>query len=387
MLFTIKRYNKDSILYLELTKPLPYLFIIKSGKVQKNSMIVVDEKEEQEILKEGDSFGFVNCITGQNYLERVTALTETELIVIHKDNIIPFFLQKKDIFLKVIRDYSNKLRNLDALLKKIAKKQPDTDSTNMLIEAAEYFTENTLENMAMYAFKAYVRYSDNMSKVEKIRQKYGFKDDEISKLEITERKVSYKKDNAIFLEQEEGDNFYFIEKGKVKISHIFKNKEIILAILNEGEVFGEMALLNRSTRMASALSFEDCSLLVFDKDNFIDSLSDKILQRIFLSISKRIYHTQRRVINLSYSNPISRVYDCLDYLIASKYGIQRESSFHFYFSVDELKRMIDMQEASDKELEDFFSDYNIRKSDGEIVVLDIEKFYDKVRKYASLGRS
>jgi len=386
MLFTIKKYNKDSIIYLEYTKPLQYLFIIKSGKVQRISKIVVDGKEEQEVLKEGDSFGFVYCLTGQNYLERVTTMTETELIVISKDNIIPFFLQKKDIFLKVIRDYSNKLRSLDELLKRITKKEGEKDSAFQILEAAEYFTNNKQDKMALYAFKAYVRYSDNMEKADKIKKRFNITDNDIEKLYITERKINYKKDEIVFLEDEEGDNFYFIEKGKVKISHIFKNKEIILAILSDGEVFGEMSLLNQTTRMASAIVYEDCSLLVFDKDNFMDTLSDKILQRIFISISKRIYHTQRRVINLTFTKPLARIYDCLDYLIASKYGIQRESSFHFYFSIDDLKRMIDMEGVSDKEIEEFNSDYNIRKSFGEIVILDIERFYDKVRKYASFQK-
>ncbi|HOV14707.1 MAG TPA: cyclic nucleotide-binding domain-containing protein, partial [Spirochaetota bacterium] len=220
----------------------------------------------------------------------------------------------------------------------------------------------------------------------KIKKRFNITDNDIEKLYITERKINYKKDEIVFLEDEEGDNFYFIEKGKVKISHIFKNKEIILAILSDGEVFGEMSLLNQTTRMASAIVYEDCSLLVFDKDNFMDTLSDKILQRIFISISKRIYHTQRRVINLTFTKPLARIYDCLDYLIASKYGIQRESSFHFYFSIDDLKRMIDMEGVSDKEIEEFNSDYNIRKSFGEIVILDIERFYDKVRKYASFQK-
>ena len=265
-------------------------------------------------------------------------------------------------------------------------KSPVIDAAGLILQAAEYFTKIKMEEQMIYSFKKYIKYSDNLDKVERIKNKFGIEKDDTPTID-NEKKIIYRKDNIIFLEQEEGNSFFFIEKGKVKISHIYKERELILAILSDGEVFGEMAILNRTYRMASAICFEDCSLLVLNKDNFIDQLSDRILQKIFISISKRIYHTQRRVINLNYTRPISRIYDCLDYLIASNYGIKRESSFHFYFSIDELKRMIDMPDATEKELQEFYEDYNIKKSYGEIIILDLEKFYDKLRKFTAYEKN
>jgi CRP-like cAMP-binding protein len=43
-------------------------------------------------------------------------------------------------------------------------------------------------------------------------------------------------------------------------------------VLGPGEVFGEMALLDESTRSADALAHERCRLLVISKDSFDDLL-------------------------------------------------------------------------------------------------------------------
>src|ERR1044072_5815597 len=56
----------------------------------------------------------------------------------------------------------------------------------------------------------------------------------------------YEKDALIFNEGEIGDCMYIIHKGAVKIH----KENIILAILTEKEVFGELALLDPEVRSA-----------------------------------------------------------------------------------------------------------------------------------------
>ena len=376
--YKIKTYKKDSIIYLEKTKALPYLFIIKSGKVHRTINFL--ESDETETLSEGDNFGFVNCLTGANNFERITALTDCEVILIDKKCIIPFLSQKKEIFIKIIKDYSNRLRNLDSMYNQLLSISQKKSSINLILQAVDFFEKsNDIEKMN-YSYNIYANESNNLNAFS--NKKY--KKVQLQKFNASD-KIKLKKDQIVFLEGESGDYFFYIEKGKIKISHYLTDKEIIMSILGEGEFFGEMALLNEKSRMASATVFEDCQLLVLDQKTFMDKLGDAILQKIFLSLAYRFYHTYRRVINLSYKNPLARMYDCLDYLIDIKNGIQREDSFHFYFSIDEIKRMTDTIGVDNKHLSDFLNDDNIRFSPGEMVIININKFYAKLRKFT--GRS
>ncbi|MCG8571522.1 MAG: cyclic nucleotide-binding domain-containing protein [Spirochaetes bacterium] len=378
-LFTIKNYKNNSIICLENTKVLDHLYLIKKGKVQK--LVNYYEKEEVETLKDGDTFGFISCLTGMVNIERITTMTDCEIILIHKKNLIPFLSQKSEVFLKIIKYYSNKLRNLDELYNELSGTQNITSDGQILANAVEYFHENNFIEQRNYAFSQYKIHCTNKSKVAALEKKYHLQPQKIVDLKT---RVQFKKEDIIFLEQETGEHFYFIEQGKVKICHIHPNREVILSILKEGEFFGEMALLNRTTRMASAIAFDNCKLLVLERQNFMEKVGDKILQKIFISLASRLYHTYRRVINLHFENPVSRLYDCIDYLICTKQGLSHDRSFHFYFALEELKRMTDLVEAKDKEIQEFLRDDNIRFNYGEMVIIDIENFYLKLRRYTGI---
>ena len=61
----------------------------------------------------------------------------------------------------------------------------------------------------------------------------------------------YEKGEIIFCEYEKGDELYFILSGKVKVSKITRDKEKVLAYLQEGEFIGEMAFFDKKKRTAT----------------------------------------------------------------------------------------------------------------------------------------
>ena len=78
-----------------------------------------------------------------------------------------------------------------------------------------------------------------------------------------------KKDEVIFEEGDTGDAFYLIVSGSVRISTIVPGVgEEALAVLKEGEYFGEMALIDDAPRSASAIANEDVILLLIEKEQF-----------------------------------------------------------------------------------------------------------------------
>lgn len=375
-LYKIKRYNKDSIICLENSKSSPVLYLIKEGKVRRDTKI--GDVEEKEILNEGHTFGFVTCFMGVNYFERITAITDCTLVLIDKPYVIPFFMKQREVFLKLLKEYSNKLRSLDNY---VDEESGTEDRGSYFLRSADYFKKQEMKDELHYSLNCYLKETGDRAGADDLAKKYGLtKLDEDNKTHYSENEVKVAKDRIIFLEKEQGDNFYFIESGRVKISHIYNDHELILAILEPGEFFGEMAILNRTFRMASAVAFEDCRLLSLDSNNLIEKLNEKILLQVFLSMVKRLYHTYRRANNLKLVSAATKLYDCLEYCIVTNHGVRRENSFHLYFSIEELKRMTGLYKVSDRVFEGLFKDGNIRKSYGEIIIIDTELFYDKFRR-------
>lgn len=70
------------------------------------------------------------------------------------------------------------------------------------------------------------------------------------------RKIYYGGD-VIFEEGAQGDCAYLIERGAVRISKRTRSGDVELGMLGAGAIFGEMALIDASPRMASAIAAEE----------------------------------------------------------------------------------------------------------------------------------
>ena len=81
---------------------------------------------------------------------------------------------------------------------------------------------------------------------------------------ISEKMVSKKFENGnlIFLEETKGENLFFVVEGSVKVTRLSKDgREVILAMLNAGDFFGEMSLLDGESRSANVIALEDTEVL------------------------------------------------------------------------------------------------------------------------------
>jgi CRP-like cAMP-binding protein len=74
--------------------------------------------------------------------------------------------------------------------------------------------------------------------------------------------VSVQKKGSIFAQGDFSDGLFFVQKGKVRLSVVSEvGKEATLAILGEGDFFGEGGLAGQLHRMSSATALTDCVLL------------------------------------------------------------------------------------------------------------------------------
>jgi hypothetical protein len=78
----------------------------------------------------------------------------------------------------------------------------------------------------------------------------------------------FKAGEFVFRESDPGSEMFIIQEGEVEIVKLVHGEERQLALLEEGDFFGEMALLEEMPRLASARAVTDCVLLRIDASTF-----------------------------------------------------------------------------------------------------------------------
>ncbi len=84
--------------------------------------------------------------------------------------------------------------------------------------------------------------------------------------------VTYPKGKVLFRQGERGGAAYIVESGAIGIFREAGDRKIPLATVRKGELFGEMAVIDNSPRMATAFTLEESTLMVIS----IEALSDKM---------------------------------------------------------------------------------------------------------------
>lgn len=137
---------------------------------------------------------------------------------------------------------------------------------------------------------------------------------------VTQR--TYPRGTMVFAEGEETDGLYIITSGLVKVLKLHNNgREKTLAILNKGDILGEMTLFGSSLRTAMAETLEPTTFLVIPKDNFRSLLTEipALAIKLIEILSNRLKQANRQIEELVFLNARSRVINNLIYL-AQEYG-------------------------------------------------------------------
>ena len=73
---------------------------------------------------------------------------------------------------------------------------------------------------------------------------------------------------VIIQEGTHGDWTYVVVEGSVEISKKVQDRQIVVAILSKGEIFGELAFISGVPRTATAKAVGETTVGVVDKDYF-----------------------------------------------------------------------------------------------------------------------
>ena len=120
--------------------------------------------------------------------------------------------------------------------------------------------------------------------------------------------------NFIFLEDSEGEQCFFVLEGSVKVTRLSKDgREVILAMLNEGDFFGEMSLLDGESRSANVIALEETKVLTLERNDFIAVVNNypQIAVQLLKELARRLRKSDRQIASLTLSDAEKRIALCI----------------------------------------------------------------------------
>ncbi len=128
---------------------------------------------------------------------------------------------------------------------------------------------------------------------------------ELSLLASIVHKREYKKGEYIFYQGDPGLGMYIIQEGEVLIQYTDpEGNRKDLAILRDGDFFGEIALIDESPRSASAICRTNCYIIGFFRPDLFEiierhpKLGIKIVLKLAEIIAERLRRTNQEVAQL-----------------------------------------------------------------------------------------
>ena len=132
---------------------------------------------------------------------------------------------------------------------------------------------------------------------------------------------TFRKNERIYIPQDQSDRIYFITEGRVKISSMSDDgKEITKAILGQGEVFGEQAILGESKRHDTAQALEDTQACVVSLEELRSLMRERSELNVFFMriFGTRQLEMERRLESLVFRDSRSRIVEFLIHLAQTK---------------------------------------------------------------------
>ncbi|OFW47223.1 MAG: hypothetical protein A3J29_17390 [Acidobacteria bacterium RIFCSPLOWO2_12_FULL_67_14b] len=167
------------------------------------------------------------------------------------------------------------------------------------------------------------------------------------------------KGDVLFHEGDAGDAAYIVDSGAIGIFKAFEGGRIRLATLRDGELFGEMAIIDGSPRMADAVALENSVVLKIPRDVFESKLRqyDPFLR----GLVQVLVHNLRNVHRAYMRRPRS-VQDFVAVLAKHADGLRRYLAMLQEMDPDaEALKHLDTLEDAIGDLKNMFSDRHDRR--------------------------
>ncbi|MCB1179573.1 MAG: Crp/Fnr family transcriptional regulator [Leptospiraceae bacterium] len=353
--FQIVSYPANSYIIVEGKKEAFNFYIVREGKVRVGRENPVVGEDPNQVLGPGDFFGVVAAMSQHPQIESARALTNVSLISVSYDQFGTLIQRNTPVAMKIIRYFSMKLRQFDQTITRLSFKNTVAEDLNQLYNMGEYYYAQGNMEHAAYAYQSYVKYLPAGQFTPHAKKKLMSMNRPMTMPVEDETKFNrfYKDNRVIFCEHEPGKELYIIQSGKVKISKIVDNNEVMLAVLENGDIFGEMAILDNKPRSASAVAFGDVTLLAINKANFegMVKAQPQLATRLITLLSERIWIAYKQLANLMIRDPGGRIADTLLTLAEkNRARIAHKVPYNFEIGVADVLKMVGLAENRDEKI-------------------------------------
>jgi len=220
--------------------------------------------------------------------------------------------------------------------------------------------------------------TNTVSILKKLPAFSNLQDLDLSKINEITIQRNYRKGSIIFMEGDPGEAFYFIKSGKVKIYKTSPDgRELIFAILSEGDVFAEVTLFNDINYPASAEVMEDASLGMIKNQDLegVISKNAELALAIIKVLSKKLFNSQQKVKELALGDTFMRTAQTIIKL-AEEHGKKTDEGLEVKLDISrqELANMIGTaRETVSRALSQFKKEGSVDISGKKIIVKDMKK--------------
>lgn len=386
-------YGKGSYFYIEGDEDSRAVFLVKRGRVRHvcASGALAGAMPD---AREGDFFGFISSFSGKPRISSAVAVEETVAVQMDGEALFGMMNDAPGIAMRIMGLFSETLQRHDDILLDRHSRAPALPRSAKLLRFAESRRARGDAALAAYAYNRHAQlYPDSADRaevLERIEELAGaggpgpFSDAGDGALEYPDGQV-------VFCEHEDGNELFLVEAGQVRIAKQGDAREMLLAILGPGELFGELALLTRAPRNATATSFGGARLRPVDRGLFEAMLgrSPELVRKIVRSISLRLWFNNARLGLASYKNPATRLFAFLEHkLVESGVPMSSDKPFQFQFGLAELFGMTEVPyDEAGAEYGLLTGDPNLSLSFGKIAVKNPRDFGYAVKRRKQRDRA
>jgi CRP-like cAMP-binding protein len=333
-------------------------------------------------------------MSSHSHIETAQAMSDVSLISVQREQYGLLIEKNAPVAMKIIEQFSRRMRYLDEALGHLTNKASTEGDPDHLFNLAEYYAKQNQYNLAYYAYYHYSKSQPKAANMQKAMERMA-KIQPYAKVVFLDGSDTtfnrlYPKNTMIFAESMPGKELYIIQKGSVKISKLVGGTEVLLAILKVGDIFGEMSLIENKPRSASAVAYEDATLMAVNKVNFARMVSSQpqIIARLTQLLSERIWFIYKQLANTLQSDPLGKMYDALlIQLEKARVGIRNGESYTFDFGPKELINMVGLPLAEgNKALRELLQNPKIKTSENRIVSTNVIEILNQATYYRKLQK-
>ena len=173
---------------------------------------------------------------------------------------------------------------------------------------------------------------------------------------------------TIFMKGDAGASLFAVCSGTVEVLvPSAEGKNAVMNLINAGEIFGEIALLDGQPRTADALAFTDCTLMVLERRDFLPLLREQpdIAVKLLEILCARVRRTTEQVEEMMFLDLEGRLAKAL-------LRLEKSSQAPYRISITQraLSEIVGVsREETNKQLQLWSRDNIVRLERGGIVVL------------------